>query len=150
MLGERQAVEIVRIFDAPRAVVFSMWTDPEKLAKWWGPEGNQVVLCEIDPRPGGAMKVTDQGPDGTKYPLTGTYEKVVAPELIIFKTVSPGFVGWSPFESLNTVTFEELSPTRTRVKVVVKVLKSVEAERLEWAFKEGWAQSFNKLQRALD
>ncbi len=150
-LGERQAVEIVRVFDAPRATVFNMWIDPRKLAKWLGPEGNTIILCELDPRPGGAMKITDQSPDGETYPFTGTFEKIVVPELLIFKTVSLGFGNWSAWEVLNTVTFEELGPNRTRVKLLVKVLKGVpdETERLEQGFKGGWGESFDKLQREL-
>ena len=150
-ISEQSTVMITRVFEAPRETVFSMWTDPKKLARWWGPEGHMNALCEIDPRPGGMLKITDQAPDGTTYPLTGTFEKVVAPELIVFKTVSPGFVGWSPWEALNTVTFEELGPRRTRMNVEVKVLKVVpnEAERLEQGFKAGWGESLDKLQREL-
>ena len=48
------AMEFTREFDAPREVVFRAWTDPVRLAQWWGPHGFSNPVCELDPRPGGA------------------------------------------------------------------------------------------------
>src|SRR6266852_1692974 len=47
---------IERIFDAPRDVVFKAWTDPEDLARWWGPNGCTLAVCETDFRPGGGWR----------------------------------------------------------------------------------------------
>ena len=149
--GEHHAVEIVRDFDTPRADVFDMWIDPQKVAKWWGPERSVTVLCEIDPKPGGAMRIDERLPDGSMHHMTGTFEKVVAPELLVFRSSAPAFGDWPPWEVLNTVTFEELGSGRTRVKVAVKVVKFVQekTEALEQGFRLGWAESFDKFQRAL-
>ena len=48
---------ITRTFDAPRALVFKAWTDPAQVAQWWGPAGWSNPVCEIDPRPGGAIRM---------------------------------------------------------------------------------------------
>jgi uncharacterized protein YndB with AHSA1/START domain len=45
---------ISRVFDAPRSLVFKTWTQPEHLARWWGPKGFTLVSCTLDVRPGGA------------------------------------------------------------------------------------------------
>ena len=59
--------------------------------------------------------------------------------------------GFSPWEALHTVSFEELDPGRTRVTAVTKVVAGPleERETLMDAFREGWSQSLAKLQRAL-
>src|SRR2546425_11372414 len=58
----RKEVTITRLFNAPRDLVFKNWTDPKQLAKWWGPNGFTTLLCELDVRPGGAIRVDMRGP----------------------------------------------------------------------------------------
>ena len=60
--AERE-ITITRVFDAPRALVFQAWTDAKHLAQWWGPHGFTNPVCEIDPRPGGAIYIVMQAPD---------------------------------------------------------------------------------------
>ena len=131
-----------------------MWTDQRRVAKWWGPEGCSVTVCEVDPREGGAMKIDTRNPDGSVYPMTGTFTKVAAPELLAFRSAGPGpggRFGDSPWTCLNTVTFEELSHDRTRITVTVKVVMAAPKviDALEQGFKGGWAESFQRLQEAL-
>ena len=70
-MNERRLV-ITRVFDAPRDLVWTCWTDPEHFAAWWGPEHFTTPLesVEIDLRVGGTFKATMVGPDGTEYPGT--------------------------------------------------------------------------------
>lgn len=49
-LPMERELTIVRVFDAPRALVFRVWTDPKHLAQWWGPKGFTNPVCEVDPR----------------------------------------------------------------------------------------------------
>lgn len=152
---EQGAVKITRVFDFPRESVFRMWTDPEKLAEWWGPEGCVNVLSEVDPRPGGKMRVDQRSPKGDISSFNATFEKVIPLELLVYRAASPGtsdeYGGFSPWEALHTVTFEELSPRRTRVTAVTKVVAGPleERETLMEAFRGGWGESLDKLQRAL-
>jgi uncharacterized protein YndB with AHSA1/START domain len=41
------SVTLVRVFDAPRSLVFKAWTDPELMAKWWGPKDFTNPVCEL-------------------------------------------------------------------------------------------------------
>jgi uncharacterized protein YndB with AHSA1/START domain len=50
--GEPQFV-ITRIFDAPRERVWKAWTEPERLAQWWGPKGSKIRVVTLELRPGG-------------------------------------------------------------------------------------------------
>lgn len=153
--SEQGAVKVTRVFDFPRESVFRMWTDPKKLAEWWGPEGCVNVLSEVDPRPGGKMRVDQRSPKGDISSFNATFEKVIPLELLVYRAASPGtsdeYGGFSPWEALHTVTFEELGPRRTRVTAVTKVVEGPleERESLMDAFREGWGQSLDKLQRAL-
>ena len=56
-----------RVFDAPRELVFSAFTDPEHLAQWWGPDGFTMTTSAFDFRPGGVWRFVMHGPDGRDY-----------------------------------------------------------------------------------
>ena len=151
---EHKDVEISRVFEFSRDRVFSMWTDQKAVAKWWGPAGSEVVLCEVDPRPGGAMRIDCRASNGSVFPMTGTFTKVEAPEILEFRTEGPGpggRFGDLPWATRNKVTFEALGPNKTLVTVAVVVVMAAPgvAEALEQGFRGGWAESLQRLQEAL-
>ena len=78
-----QELVITRILDAPRELVFNVWTDPKHLAQWWGPRGFTNPVCEVDPHPGGAIRIHMRGPNGAVHPMTGVYQEVVRPERLV-------------------------------------------------------------------
>jgi uncharacterized protein YndB with AHSA1/START domain len=61
-------IRITRIYDAPVQAVWDAWTDPEQVAKWWGPRGFSLTTHSKDLRPGGSWNYTMHGPDGVDYP----------------------------------------------------------------------------------
>ncbi len=67
---------ITRVYDAPVAAVWDAWTDPEQVAKWWGPRGFTLTTHSKDLRPGGTWVYTMHGPDGTDYPNKHVYHEV--------------------------------------------------------------------------
>ena len=69
---------------APRALVFSLWTDAKHLASWWGPHGFTNPRCEADPRPGGKILIHMQAPDGGVHPMGGSLHEIVPHERIVF------------------------------------------------------------------
>jgi uncharacterized protein YndB with AHSA1/START domain len=150
--GERRAVKVSREFDFPRELVFKMLTDAEKAVKVWGPEGAVKLLFELDPRPGGAITIHDLY-DGKTAKTTGTITEFVAPELLAFRSITTPEEGATPWEALQTVTLEALSPTRTRVTVAVKILATGSfpggVDSLEEGFQGGWGETFEMLQRQL-
>lgn len=92
---EQDTVKVTRIFDFPRETVFKMWTDPTKLAEWWGPEGSVTIISEVDPRPGGEMRVDQRNADGSIYSFKAIFERVVSPERLVFRHASPGAAGFA-------------------------------------------------------
>jgi uncharacterized protein YndB with AHSA1/START domain len=74
-----------REFDAPRALVFSVWTDPKHLAQWWGPFGFTTTTSSFDFRPGGVWLFVMHGPDGRNYQNRITFEEIVPPQRIVYR-----------------------------------------------------------------
>jgi uncharacterized protein YndB with AHSA1/START domain len=75
-------VQISRVFDAPRELVWQAWTEPKHMARWFGPKTIANPVCEMDVRPGGRWRIVMHAPDGADYPLKGVFREVVRPERI--------------------------------------------------------------------
>jgi uncharacterized protein YndB with AHSA1/START domain len=134
-----------RILYAPRELVFKMLTEPEHLARWWGPKGFQIGIAKLDLRPGGVFHFHMKSPDGSgdmwaKF----VYREVVAPERLVYVTSFSDEQGnvqrhplapdW-PAEMLNTVELSEHDDGKTRVTIRGVPINSTEKERK--AFKDG-------------
>ena len=151
--GERNAVEVSRDYDFPRKLVFDMFTDPKKAAKFWGPEGAVKLVFEFDAKPGGAIRIHDRNSEGNVTKTSGTVTELVTPELLVFRSTTIFREGAAPFEALQTLKFEELGPKRTRVTARVKILAlgafPADVESLEGGFMGGWGETLDMLQREL-
>jgi uncharacterized protein YndB with AHSA1/START domain len=81
-----RTLTVTRVFDAPRELVYRAWTDPTEFGKWFPPLGFSAARCELDVRPGGAMRIDMKGGDdagefaGVVFPGKGVYREVVANE----------------------------------------------------------------------
>lgn len=113
---EESGLVITRTFDAPRDLVFKMWTETEHLKHWWGPKGFTFGISKLDLRPGGVFHYSMTSPDGHEMWGKFVYREIVAPEKIVFinsfsdeegNTVRAPFSPTWPLEILNTITFAE-------------------------------------------
>ena len=77
-----------RVIDAPREQVFRAFSDPARLARWWGPNGFSSTFQAFDFRAGGAWRFVMHGPDGTDYPNESVFVEVIAPQRIAFEHLS--------------------------------------------------------------
>ncbi len=150
--SEAAVAEVVigRVFDAPRERVFAAWTDPKRMARWWGPHEFTNPVCELDPRPGGAILIHMRGPDGTVYPMTGTFQEVVPPERLSFTTnVLMDDAGTVLMEGLTIVTFAARGD-QTELTVRASITKAApEAAGAIEGMDEGWTQSLDRLETEL-
>ncbi len=97
--SERELV-ITHLFDAPRTLLWKLWTDPEHIKHWWGPDGFTNTIDKMEVKEGGVWEFVMHGPDGTDYKNKSFYTRVVEPELLMFDhVVGPRFQ--------VTVTFTE-------------------------------------------
>ena len=78
-------VYITRSFAAPRATVWRFWTEPERLAEWFGPTGVHTPVdgIQVDLREGGTwyLGMTDDA-SGDVYPLSATFLRIAEPEYL--------------------------------------------------------------------
>src|SRR5260370_33633751 len=123
MANEEQELVLTRVFDAPRELVFKVWTDPEHVALWWGPHRFTNPVCELDLRPGGAILIHMRGPDGVVYRMTGVYREVVEPERLVFTSAALGGAGNPLFELLTTATFAEEGAKKKQI-LLARVIKT--------------------------
>ena len=140
-------VHVSRTFDAPRDLVFKVWTDPAHLAQWWGPHHFTNPRCELEAHPGGAIHIDMRAPDGTVFPMKGEVKEIVPPERLVFSSIPIGPDGEALFETLITATFTQRGD-KTTVDVnahVVRTVAPVAAEMLA-GMEAGWTQSLERLE----
>jgi uncharacterized protein YndB with AHSA1/START domain len=135
---------LTRVLDAPRELVFRMWTDPTHVAKWWGPIGFTNPVCEMDVRPGGALRIVMRAPDGTEYPMIGTFCEVRAPERLVFTSSAVDSDGKPLLDQTTTVTFTEHG-AKTQLSVQTRAVGMVPlAARMLEGMDAGWRQMLDR------
>jgi uncharacterized protein YndB with AHSA1/START domain len=113
--SDAEGILIVRVFDAPRELVFKAWTEAERFATWFGEHGSTIPLDKVsmDARPGGAWSATMiYGPDKVELPFFGRFVEVVEPERVSLTLEDPEGSG---FEEVLTAVFKDLGNGRTEM-----------------------------------
>lgn len=127
----RPSRTITRIFDAPRTVVFKVWTLPEYVSQWWGISRSTNPVCELDVRPGGQWRIDMRTAEGIVYPNQGRYLEVVENERIVYTHEVDGNLeiwrGTPPPDCTHTVIFEDYDRGR-RTKVTIGITVSSDAD----------------------
>lgn len=150
-----------RVFNAPRALVWRSWTEPELLARWYGP-GVETIIHRFDLKPGGEWR--NEMKWGGKSDLSKmVFQEVVPPEKLVWQHSSAD-ADWSVIASrmmpgwprilLTTVTFEE-SGAKTRVCLRMVPLEASEAEIACFAsamagMDSGWGKGYSILDKLID
>jgi uncharacterized protein YndB with AHSA1/START domain len=145
MKPAERSIVVSRVYDAPRALVFKAWTDPELLRQWWGPTPFTNPVCETDPRVGGKWHIVMRAPDGTDYPCGGVYREIVEPELLAFSNVATDAAGNTILDGFTRVTFtEQGGKTTVTVNASATAVVDYAAAYLE-GMEAGWVQSLDGL-----
>ena len=124
-------IRVERIFDAPRAHVFSVWTDPELIPEWWG-EG--TVVEAMDVRPGGIYRFR------TAFgAVEGEFREVDPPKLLV-----------QTFQShLQTLEFEDLGE-RTKLTQTMRFETAEERDTtMQYGVEEGAKNGFARVDAVL-
>ncbi len=143
--GPRQGDElvIVRIFDAPRDLVFKAWTDPALMRQWMGPRHHPAIVYEADSRAGGAWRGVLRGiADGQELPQGGVYKEIVANEKIVFTFAWGEAHAASGADMECDVRLSDFGAGKTKMVFRQSLLPSM-AERD--GHREGWSSSFGRL-----
>ena len=124
-------IRVERVFDAPRAHVFSVWTDPELIPEWWG---DQTVVEEMDVRPGGKWRFN------TSYGIVeGEFREVDPPERLV-----------QTFQNhLQTLEFEDLGE-RTKLTQTMRFATTEERDTtMQYGVEKGARSGFARVDELL-
>lgn len=122
--SEREIV-ITRIFEAPRALVWRAWTNPQHVGQWWGPHGFTTTVHEMAVKPGGVWRYTMHSPDGTDCLNQIEFVEVIEPERLAYWH-SDDSNAHQPFHV--TVSFDEQNE---KMSLVMRLLFQTAAERVQ-------------------
>jgi uncharacterized protein YndB with AHSA1/START domain len=151
-------LEITRIFDASREIVWKYWTDPGYFKKWWGPRDFTCPVSKIDFRAGGKYLHAMRSKDGQEFWSTGTYKEIIPIEKIVATdsfadsdgNVVPsthyGMEGF-PLELEVILTFEDLGG-RTKMTLRHVGIENI-GEKMWEEMEKGWNQSLDKITQNL-
>jgi uncharacterized protein YndB with AHSA1/START domain len=132
---------IERVFNAPRELVFQAWTDPDHIAKWFGPRDHPACEVNVDVRPGGrwrgCLRSTETGND---LWLGGVYREIVPPERLSF-TFAWEEEGERGLETLVTITF---AAQGAKTLMTFRQIPFQSAGELD-GHRGGWTSCFDRL-----
>jgi uncharacterized protein YndB with AHSA1/START domain len=137
MSGNR--LQITRLFDAPRAVVFAYWTQTDKLQQWSGCKDATKVEIQADLRPGGSFTQKMRIARAGEYTFTGRYEEIIEPERIVYTAnMGPAII------RVTIEFFDEGEGTK-----VVVTQEGFPDPKLGQIVSQGMSESFEKLDELL-
>ena len=134
-----------RLINAPQELVFKVWTEPEHVAQWWGPDGFTNTILEMNVQPGGLWRLIMYGPDGTAYPNRIVYKEVVKPERLVYMHGADTENDPGQFET--TVTFEKQgNKTLLTMRAVFASAAELEKVVKNYGAIEGNKQTLNRME----
>lgn len=141
-------IEITRVFDAPRHLVFDCWTKPELLRRWlYGPDGWVWTHCEIDLRVGGVYRFAWQKPGADEMEMVGVYREITRPERIVSTQV---FVpDWTGGEAVSTLVLSEIGGRTTVTNSILYSSREARDMALQSGMEEGMAAGYDRMAHVL-
>ena len=134
-------IRMVRVFDAPRPMVFDAFTKCELLRRWFGPRGFSLSVCEGEFRPGGWWRFVLRAPDGSEMGMNGKIREMSRPDRLVHVESFDDYPG----EALVTTSFVE---ERGKTTVTVNLLyesKDVRDAVVKSGMEHGAAETYDRL-----
>ena len=148
-----------RVFDAPRALLWQCFTDPERMKHWWGPKGFTVLSSKMDLRVGGSYHYGMKAPNGSSHvgpvqiPRNRAAGEAGLRQFVFGRTGGitrhPGSATW-PLYMLSTFTFEDAPGAKTKFTVTWRTLDATDEEQKTFdamhdSMTQGWAGTMDQL-----
>jgi len=128
-------LQITRIFNAPRPLVFAFWKDPERLQQWWGCKDTTKVDCTLDFRVGGSFNFVMQIAGAGEFSYRGQYDEIIEPENIAYH---------ADFGGTNTRVVVDFFDQGAQTKMVLNQV-GFPAQNICQMVSQGTTESFDKL-----
>ncbi len=149
-MSSEPACSLSRDFPASPQQVFDAWTDPSRLALWWGPRESTAEVCDFQSKPGGGIRIDLRGRDGAIERMIGAMEEIEAPGMLVFTSAVLDDTGRALFKVRTAVSIGGVNGHSTlelRVWVIQK--SGAAAEIILAGMKPAWAQSLDRLSACL-
>jgi uncharacterized protein YndB with AHSA1/START domain len=140
---DNRAIVIERVLQAPADLVWSVWTNPGHIAKWWGPAGFTNTIHAMDTREGGEWKLTMHGPDGKDYANRSRFMEIVPLRKIVFEHYNPDYIATIIFKANENKTHMEWVVEFKTPELYDTVVRVFRAD-------EGLEQNVEKLENYLE
>jgi uncharacterized protein YndB with AHSA1/START domain len=142
-------IQVTRVFDAPRRLVFDAYTRPELIKKWLlGPDGWSMPICEVDLRAGGKYRyVWKSDTDGQEMGMGGVYREVSKPERIVVTEIFDE--AWYPGEAIDTIVLTGQHGKTTLTQTILYNSRETRDAVLKSPMQTGLAASYNRLEKFL-
>ncbi len=132
-------LRLSRKLNAPIDLVWEVWTTPEHIANWWGPNGFTNTIHKMDLKPGGEWDLVMHGPDGTNYKNKSIFKEIVLHKKLVYEHVTgPKFVATIEFQEQGDQTFITWHMLFETAEEFIQTVKTFKAE-------EGLKQNIEKL-----
>ena len=129
-----------RLLNAPRELVWEVWTNANHIKNWWGPNGFTNTIFKMDVKAGGEWDLIMHGPDGTDYKNKSVFTEIIKPKKIVYEHVSaPKFVATITFEEQGNKTMLTWHMLFESKEQFIQVVKTFKAD-------EGLKQNIEKLE----
>jgi uncharacterized protein YndB with AHSA1/START domain len=139
---------VMRVFDAPRRLVFDAFTKPKLLKRWlYGPDGWSLDVCEVDLRVGGAYRYVWRHAKGMEMGMGGIHREVVAPERIVSTQLFDQ--DWTGGEAVGTMVLTERDGKTTLTNTVLYASREVRDAVLKTPMEKGMAAGYDRLEEML-
>ena len=147
-LPSDREIQFVRDFDAPRDLVWDVFTKPEHIKQWWGNSRLTMTTCEMDLRVGGSYRFVGRTPDGKEVPFKGEHREIVPRERLVYTEIYD-VPPYDQFPSQVTALFTEHNG-KTRVTITMEhVSKEVRDTVIATGMAEGAAESYDYAERVM-
>ncbi len=161
-MSDVKAFIISRVVNAPRDLVWKVWTEKEHLMEWFGPKGWTMPKCEMDLQVGGTFLYGLENPDGMRLWGKWVFREIIPPEKIVMMnsfsdenrgiTRHPMSDKW-PLELLTTTTLADRGD-KTEITIEWKPINASEEELAVFnssheSMNQGWSGTFEQLETYL-
>jgi len=137
-------VEITRVFEAPRRMVFDAFTKPELVKRWLlGPPGWSMPVCEIDLKVGGKFRYEWRNQDGRSMGMGGIFRELAAPGRIVHTELFDE--DWTGGETKVTTIFTEKAGKTTVAMTVLYASREARDGAMGTGMTRGMEDSYARL-----
>jgi uncharacterized protein YndB with AHSA1/START domain len=141
-MSVKPSLTIKRRLAAPPEKVYSAWTDPEKIAHWWGPAQARTLSAELDARVGGRFQIIFRTPDGEEHDVSGIYREVIPNSKLVFTWM------WRTMPERQSLVTVTLAPDGDGTLLTL-LHEQFFDEPARDRHRSGWTSALDRLERYL-